>query len=429
MGFPLALIMFLSSTILVASMFLGQNLPAIGTVFAMFAAAFMASATTHILKIVQVRFIGAVYRSSGRAAVWVKFVGTLLFFIIFYALYFYVTSGVGTLVFIQTIATTQSVVWFVPFVWLGMTLYSLTQGLWLSGFVFLGLSVLFIAGLFYFALFLNRRFGLYEPPAITISQGVYAPKTGLLSKLSFTSIEVAIVRKDFKAFTRRRELMTTFIVPIIILLIPIMQSLGATSEPLTAMASPLLFAATSIVPTSIMVIIMGGLMIGEEGQAVWRIYASPISPKSLVKAKYFFILIFSLLVMTITGMVGFVLYNPSPEILGVMVVESIFMAFALGALSLSNGIRGAEFTEAPRPRMIRTKWGLINMLACFSAGIVIMAPFLPYVISFLVPELISPFIGLFQATAISAVITAVLSVLFYRLTIKTATEFLMKAEV
>ena len=41
------------------------------------------------------RFIGAVYKSSGKAAIWVRLVGTLFFFIIFYVLYFYVIYGTG----------------------------------------------------------------------------------------------------------------------------------------------------------------------------------------------------------------------------------------------------------------------------------------------------------------------------------------------
>ncbi len=44
----------------------------------MFAAAFMASSITEILRIIQVRFTGAVYKSSGRGAIWVRLIGTLL---------------------------------------------------------------------------------------------------------------------------------------------------------------------------------------------------------------------------------------------------------------------------------------------------------------------------------------------------------------
>ncbi|MBM4400812.1 MAG: hypothetical protein FJ045_02555, partial [Crenarchaeota archaeon] len=229
LGFPLASAVFITSAITILSVFLGQVLPAVMASLAVFAAAFMASAITEVLRILQVRFIGAVYKSSGRAAVWVRFIGSLLFFLVFYIIYFYMTSG-GAVTFIQTIASAQTAAWFIPFVWLGMTIYSFTSGLLLQGFIFLALSILFIAGLFFLATLLNRRFGLYEPPAITISRGTYAPKTGFLGKLGFSTAEASLIRKDIRAFTRRRELMTIFIIPIVIILLQVMQTFGSTTQ-------------------------------------------------------------------------------------------------------------------------------------------------------------------------------------------------------
>jgi hypothetical protein len=228
MGFPLASVVFITSIITVFSVFIGQVLTAVLTSLAVLAAAFMASTITEVLRILQVRFIGAVYKSSGRAAVWVRFAGSLLFFILFYIGYFYVTSG-GALTVIETIASAQTAAWFIPFVWLGISLYYLTYFTvtnLLLGFTFMGLSILFIAALFFLATMLNKRFGLYEPPAITVSRGVYAPKTGFLGILGFSTVEAALIRKDLKAFTRRRELMTIFIVPIVIIIVPLMQSFG-----------------------------------------------------------------------------------------------------------------------------------------------------------------------------------------------------------
>lgn len=183
LGFPLISVVFIASGITVFSTFTGQLGPALSTIPAMCAAAFMASAITEVFRILQVRFIGAVYRSTGRAAVWVRFIGSLLFFLAFYIIYFYLVSGSGAQAFVQNVASAQTSVWFIPFVWLGMTLSSFMNGLLLQGFTFLFLSLMFILGLFYLAALLNRRFGLYEPPAITVSRGVYAPKTGFLGRL------------------------------------------------------------------------------------------------------------------------------------------------------------------------------------------------------------------------------------------------------
>ena len=51
------------------------------------------------------------------------------------------------------------------------------------------------------AVYLNTRFGLYEPPAIKVQKsGTYAPKAGVLGKIGFSSAEAALIRKDLWAF-------------------------------------------------------------------------------------------------------------------------------------------------------------------------------------------------------------------------------------
>lgn len=429
MGFPLASIILIGSTILIFSVVIGQFVAAVLTVLALLGAAFMASAITEIFRILQVRFIGAVYKSSGRAAVWVRFAGSLLFFIIFYAGYFYVTSGVGAITFIETIASVQSTVWFVPFVWPGMTLSFLTSGILLEGFLFLALSLAFIAGLFVLAVGLNQRFGLYEPPAITVSRGVYTPKTGLLGRIGFSAVEAALIKKDVKAFTRRRELMTIFIVPIVVIMVPLMQTMSFANETPPVAFTLSMTAVTFLFPAFILAMSLGNFMVGEEGQSVWRIYASPLSAKNLVKSKYFFIILFSLLVLTITGVVGALLYQPSLRATIIAFLEPIFLIFSIGAISLSNGIKGADFTETPRPRMIRSKWAILNLLTCSLVLLAVLTPFVPYAISMVMPSMFNAFLDPYLATALSGVIAAVITAVFYRVSLNNAEELLSKAEV
>ncbi len=429
LGFPIMAVLFISAVIIPCAAFIGQTITAVGVVLAMLAAAFTASATTEIVRILQVRFVGAVYKSTGRAAVWVRFAGSIAFFIVFYVIYFYITSGANSLYFIQSVASVQSTVWFVPFVWLGMTLYSLINGLLLQGVTFLVLSILFMVGLLLLGTALNTRFGLYEPPAITISRGVYVPKKGVLGKFGFSSVEAALIRKDLKAFTRRRELIGTFIVPIVFLILPLMSSFNGTQSPSAPTELPLfMFALTTIFPVGLMAMSLGNFMTGEEGQNIWRLYASPVSAKNFVKSKYAFILFFSLIVLPLTGTIGFLIYQPSLKTLLTLSLEAVFLAIPVGLLSLANGIKGADFNEVPRPRMIRGEWSLINMLACLGAGAAILAPLLPYVLSIFSGGQIVPFLDLYPSIAISAVISAVLAVVFYQLAVGNAKELLAKAE-
>ena len=430
LGLPLMAIGLLTPAVLIVGAFTGQMLSGIGAVLAMFAAAFMAGATTEVFRVLQTRFVGAVYKSTGRAAVWVRFIGSLLFFLIFYIGYFYITSGGGAVTFVETVASVQSTTWFVPFVWLGMTLFSLMSGLIVQGIAFLGLSILFIIGLFYLCVKLNMKYGLYEPPAITISRGVYTPKTGFLGKLGFTSIEAALIRKDLKAFTRRRELMSAFILPIVFLVLPIMTSFnGSQGSSQIGIPAQFGFALTSLFPVGLMAMSLGNFMTGEEGQNIWRIYFSPITAKNFIKSKYVFMLFFSLIILPITGTVGYFVYHPTLNVTVTLIVEAIFVAAAAGALSLANGIKGADFNEVPRPRMIRAEWSLINLICCAATALAVLAPLIPDVISSFSSGLVRPLMPLYEAVIVSGVVSAVLTIIFYKLAVGNASEMLRKAEI
>ena len=431
LGYPLGIVIAFSSGTLVFAALNGLILEALLTVLAVFGAAFMASATTEILRILQVRFIGAVYKSSGRAAVWVRFIGSLMFFLIFYIIYFYITSGFGD--FFQNLSAVQTSVWFIPYAWLAIMLSYLFSGVVLQGLLFAGLSAVLIGVLYYLAVGLNQRFGLYEPPAIRVQKsGIYAPKAGFLGKLGFSTVEAAIIHKDLKAFTRRRELITIFIVPIIFMLVPIMQSIGITNNGASPAEADFIFEAMIFLfPPSIMAMIIGNILVGEEGQAVWRIYASPVSAKNLVKSKLFFLMLFSVIILVAAIIVGAIMFQPSLTLLTVATIEAVFLIPAVGTISLAIGFKGADFTETRRKRMIRQEWSLISFIVCLLAGAGILAPLAPYVISMFVPSFLgisASILNLAVSIVISGIISLVLTVIFYRVNLNSAADLLRKAE-
>jgi hypothetical protein len=432
-GLPIATVIAFSSGLIVFSAFNSLIIPAIFTSLTLFGAAFMASSTTEIVRIVQVRLTGAIYKSSGKAAVWVRLFGTLLFFLVFYIIYMGLTQGAAA--FIQGLGQAQNTVWFIPFVWFGVSLFYLLNGVILQGSIFVALSVLFVAGLYYLAVVLNRRFGLYEPPAITVQKSgtVYAPKTGFLGKLGFSSVEAALINKDVRAFTRRRELISIFIVPIVFVIIPLMNSMGVTYNGSAPPEVSLIFVGMIFLfPGSIMAMSVGNMLIGEEGQAVWRIYASPISPKNLVISKLFFLMVLSLIVLLITGTVGTLFYHPSIRVITVGFIEGLFLILALGPIALTIGFKGADFTASRRAKMIRQEWALISLVVCALAGLAVLAPLIPYVLSMFLSSFIATVpLGVLDLTIsviISGVIASVLATIFYRININSAKDLLRKAE-
>jgi len=431
LGFSLASIISIGSAIAVASVFLKIVPLAIFVIPSLLASAFLASTTTEISRILQVRLVGAVYKSSGKAAVWVRFIGSLIFFVAFYIVWFAFTSGASVAV-IGTVVGAQNAVWFVPYVWLGMALAAFTEGLLAHTVIFSLASLLFLLILFSLAVGLNSRFGLYEPPAITVSRGAYVPKTGFLGKLGFSSLEAAVIKKDFKAFTRRRELMYIFIIPIVFILMPLMQYFGAIGRSPLTEASPFLFAWILLMPGALMAVMLGNMIVGQEGGSVWYLYSSPITANGLVKCKYTFIIIFSCIVTVVCSIVGILVAHPSINFVVASFTESLLLILALGVVSLGAGIRGADFVEVPRPRMIRPLTALVNMIVCFVLALVMLFPLIPYAVSMVsiigIP-LPLPTVDLYVALPISAVISFIITYVFYRIALKNAEHFLIRAEV
>jgi hypothetical protein len=434
LGLPFAIVVGFTTGVVVFAAFNGLVAAALLTVLAMSVAAFIGSATTEIIRVLQVRFIGAVYKSSGKAAIWVRLIGTLALIAIAYTIYFYFVSGSGASSFFQGLSAALNSLWFIPYIWLGVTLNYLFTGGYLQSIIFAVGSVLFTVALYFLAVLLNQLFGLYEPPAIKVqTSGIYTPKAGLLGKLGFTTVEAAIIRKDIRSFTRRRELIGIFIIPIVFTIVPIFNTLNTANQGAPPELRLLFEAMMFIAPAAFMAMILGNMLIGEEGQSVWRIYASPISPKNLVKSKYAFLVFFSIAVQILTTAIGIAFFQPSFEIAIVAVLEGVFLILALGSMGLNFGFRGADFTASRRARMIRQEWSLISLIACALAGLAILAPLVPYVLSQFASSFL-PFsislgpLELAVSLVISGVIATVVAVIFYRINIGSAKELLRKAE-
>ena len=178
-----------------------------------------------------------------------------------------------------------------------------------------------------------------------------------------------------------------------------------------------------------MAMLLGEVLIGEEGQSVWRIYASPISAKSLVKSKFFFTIIFSTIVLLISGTIGVLFYHPALDQTIAAFLETFFVVLAVGSVALTMGFKGPDFSQTRRARMIRQEWSLIGLVACALAGAGVVAPVIITVGLALFTGGAIGMSNLALGIGISAAISVAITIVFYRINIGLAKEFLRKAEV
>ncbi|MGD6853318.1 MAG: hypothetical protein ACQCN6_14765, partial [Candidatus Bathyarchaeia archaeon] len=219
LGLPLQITLFISSALLVACIFMGLTALAVLTVVALIASLILASATTEVFKTLQVRLLGAVTKGAGRSAIWLRLAFSIGAMSAFYAVYFSIINQVTPALLFEAVAGGQRLLWFVPYVWPGMALSAFASNLWVETFLFSLASLGFIAAIFYVATYVNTRFGLYQLPAIRLSSGIYMPKQSLFAKLGFSTVEAALMKKEFKTVTRRHELAFIFIFPISMLML------------------------------------------------------------------------------------------------------------------------------------------------------------------------------------------------------------------
>ena len=137
-----------------------------------------------------------------------------------------------------------------------------------------------------------------------------------------------------------------------------MQSIGVTSNPNAPAQIDLFFIGmTFLLPASIMAMNLGNMLIGEEGKAVWRIYASPISPKNLVKSKLFFLTSLSILILIVTETVGTIFYHPSIRVIIAGFIEGFLLVLALGSIVTCNRFQRRRFHCESKSKNDSSKMG------------------------------------------------------------------------
>ena len=418
-GTPLYITGFLICLIIAMSALIGLLPIALLTAVALFACMFMTSATTEILRTLQLGMSGAVMKAAGRAAVWVRFFSTLLFITVIYVAYFLLTQS-NFPALIASISNSQLTAWFIPYVWPGIILYAIYHGQWLIAAALLPATAVFIAALFFMAVGLNSRYGTWETPAISVSRGAYAPKAGWLDRLGLSAAESAIVKKDFRAYTRRTELMYVFITPIVFIVMTFMPMLTGNGASGIGGFGSFLYLYLALAPGAILAATLGTSAAGSEGAGLWVLSSSPLTPKNFIRGKFVFAGMLSMLTALLCAIAGFFLFAPSARMAATGIWESFILIGAVAMVSLLSGVKGADFRESARMRMVRAEWSLVNMAICLVAAFFILSPVIAYGVATTFAGVQLTGLYLYVSWAISGAIAIAIAYVVYGLAVRSA---------
>ncbi len=418
----------LCSGMLAGSAFTGLLPLAVLTSIAVFLSLALMGMTMEAFRILQAGISGLIAKAAGKAAVWVRFFTTIGLFIVVFTVYFSAQQSMATA--LNTIAQGQLTVWFIPYMWPGIALYTFSHGMIVET-VLLSLgSIAFAVALFAIAVKLNSRYGLSDAPTLRVASA-YAPNAGRWSRVGISPAESAVVKKDFRAFTRRNELMYIFIAPIMLILVVFMPLVtGKNSFSLDGLGSmrTLYFLYIAIIPPVAMAQSLGISVVGAEGERWWLLATSPMPVKSFVRAKFLFQATLCTAIALICGVAGYLIFMPTARVAATGFLEAFILAFTIAIVSLSCGIAGADFRESPRPRMIRWQWSLISLCLNFIVALLILLPVLVYGIAAtfgaIVPSASVNGAYLYAAWLLSGAIALTMGYLFYRRSIKYADKLL-----
>ncbi|MGA7476544.1 MAG: hypothetical protein WBW47_04915 [Thermoplasmata archaeon] len=247
----------------------------------------------------------------------------------------------------------------IPFFW---STEALAQ--WVGGNLGLGAAfalgqVAFVGALVYLAGELRVRYWVPSSAEVRLEEHRYAARNPLLALFGLSAAESALVSKDLKGLIRRREMLPTLVVPVVLIVLVLVEgsSFGGFVSVLwigwVAGFFSLLIAGTSL---------------GQERRAVQSLFSYPLSAGSLVRAKATFVLLPSLVVAGALGLVvGFYFGLSAGDVLGVLVLI-VAASVVLTFWGLAFASRFSDFQERPRPQFLRPG----GMLAATGSGMVLL---------------------------------------------------------
>ncbi len=247
----------------------------------------------------------------------------------------------------------------VPFLWSTEALLLWTQGAVLVALAYALGQVLFVAALLYAAARLRVRF--WVPSAVEVRFEPRRSPSGHrgLAALGLAPNEAALVAKDLRGLTRRREMLPMLVLPIVLVVLVFVEG-------------PFLGAEGSVVwvgwAAGFFALLVSATSVGQERRSLQFLYALPIAPRNVARAKVVAVLLPALLVAAgVSVLVGLVVHL-APVAVGGTVLLAGGATVALALWGLVFAARFSDFQDRPRPQYLRPA----AMLAAMGSGMVVL---------------------------------------------------------
>ncbi len=272
-------------------------------------------------------------------------------------------NPVVLLAFVHDLGSVLIVTAIVPFLWSTQSIFDLLRGdPWLA-LAFAAGQVALLAVLADFAGWTRAKYWVAASAEVQVGSVRFASGHPWFTAAGLSGPEAAVAAKDLKGFVRRRELMPTLVVPIVFVLLIFLE--GGALGPLGVV----LWLGWIV---GFFGLILATTSVGQERRALQLLLATPISARSLLRAKVAAILVPVGVGSVAVGAAVGIYFGFDPLRCLALVGVSAVAGIELTLWGLVFAARYSDFQERPRPQFLRPS----GMLAATGTGTVLLFAFL-----------------------------------------------------
>lgn len=341
-------------------------------------ATFTGSVGVEILRSLLARASTAFTKIGGRTMVVMRIIGVVAILVFTQMLFsgFLIVRLISTL--IGDVAATVAV----PIFWPTLSITSLLNSDLASSTIFSLLSVGFLLLLAYVALYLRARFWMMAPPTLHFSGSISFSRTTRLAKIGLSNVSAALVRREIRSATRRKEVVRLISIPLILpvmVIFPVIFSPAPTSSSVPpASVNPLLLAGPLLFGVGLGALFLGMTSLGQEGGKLWSLSSLPVTVQTIIKSKLLFTSFIAMIGLTLGLTISVAVFQLSVVYAFAFAVLGLSVILAESSLGIAVGSRYADFSEGPRPRFVTIAGSIIGsvlgiiMMGLMSAAFVIV---------------------------------------------------------
>jgi len=328
---------------------------------------FIGAFILEIIRAITNRVFATFYKRSGRTTVALRMI-----FLVTFLVAFILISNINFLfTILQLFMGGIANAWFIPILWPSLALISYLTAEILQVIVYVILSVALALVFLWASVQFRIRYWVPEPFAIKLMPSKsYTPKRGFLGRLGFTAAETALIRKDFRGLTRRKEMIIWIAMPLAISLISVFSYSSNIASQTTL--DRLTFFWGPLIGVFILAFYLALTGVGQEGSAFLNLMIVPLKEKEIVKAKLATALFPSGFAMVIVTIFIQIMVQPRLEALIAIAVALFAVLFECSFVGLTLGTRYPDFTEVPRARFVSQKgvwFGMLLIAVCVGVTI------------------------------------------------------------